>query len=133
MKLIPSLLVLFTLFSTGLPGFADETRPNIIYIMADDLGYGDLSCYGQEKFQTPHIDRLAEEGITFTNYYAGSTVCAPTRCVLMTGLHTGHALVRGNREVKPEGQAPLPAGSRLSSRRLSWGTSRAPMPRTSAG
>ncbi|MCP4461856.1 MAG: sulfatase-like hydrolase/transferase, partial [Planctomycetaceae bacterium] len=109
MKLIPSLLVLFTLFSTGLPGFAEEKRPNIIYIMADDLGYGDLSCYGQEKFQTPHIDRLAAEGITFTNYYAGSTVCAPTRCVLMTGLHTGHALVRGNREVKPEGQAPLPA------------------------
>ena len=108
MKLIRSLLVLFTLFSTGLPGFADEKRPNIIYIMADDLGYGDLSCYGQQKFQTPNIDRLAEEGITFTNYYAGSTVCAPTRCVLMTGLHTGHALVRGNREVKPEGQAPLP-------------------------
>ena len=88
---------------------ADEGLPNIIYIMADDLGYGDLSCFGQTKFETPNIDRLAKEGVTFTNYYAGSTVCAPTRCVLMTGMHTGHAFVRGNREVKPEGQAPMPA------------------------
>ncbi len=85
------------------------TMPNIIYIMADDLGYGDLSCFGQKKFQTPHIDSLASEGVKFTDYYAGSTVCAPTRCVLMTGMHTGHSYVRGNREVKPEGQAPMPA------------------------
>jgi len=84
---------------------ADDDLPNIIYIMADDLGYGDLSCFGQAKFETPNIDSLAKEGVTFTNYYAGSTVCAPTRCVLMTGMHTGHAFVRGNREVKPEGQA----------------------------
>jgi arylsulfatase A-like enzyme len=88
---------------------ADDDLPNIIYIMADDLGYGDLSCFGQTKFETPNIDSLAKEGVTFTNYYAGSTVCAPTRCVLMTGMHTGHAFVRGNREVKPEGQAPMPA------------------------
>jgi len=88
---------------------ADDNLPNIIYIMADDLGYGDLSCFGQTKFETPNIDSLAKEGVTFTNYYAGSTVCAPTRCVLMTGMHTGHAFVRGNREVKPEGQAPMPA------------------------
>jgi arylsulfatase A len=88
---------------------ADSAKPNIIYIMADDLGYGDLSCFGQTKFTTPNIDRLASEGITFSDYYAGSTVCAPTRCVLMTGLHTGRAYVRGNREVKPEGQAPMPA------------------------
>ncbi len=84
-------------------------KPNIIYIMADDLGYGDLSCFGQEKFKTPHLDRMAAEGVKFTDYYSGSTVCAPTRCVLMTGVHTGHAYVRGNREVKPEGQAPMPA------------------------
>jgi arylsulfatase A-like enzyme len=64
--------------------------------MADDLGYGDLGCYGQRNFTTPHIDRLAKEGMRFTDYYAGSTVCAPSRCVLMTGYHTGHCLVRGN-------------------------------------
>ncbi|MDE0934568.1 MAG: arylsulfatase [Mariniblastus sp.] len=93
----------------GSPIWADDDLPNIIYIMADDLGYGDLSCFGQTKFETPNIDSLAKEGVTFTNYYAGSTVCAPTRCVLMTGMHTGHAFVRGNREVKPEGQAPMPA------------------------
>ena len=84
-------------------------RPNLIYIMLDDAGYGDLSCYGQKLFRTPNIDRLATEGLKFTDHYSGSTVCAPTRCCLMTGLHTGHALVRGNREVQPEGQAPLPA------------------------
>lgn len=88
---------------------ADDTRPNIIYILLDDAGYGDLSCYGQQKFATPHIDRLAAEGIRFTNHYSGSTVCAPTRCCLMTGVHTGHSYVRGNREVKPEGQAAMPA------------------------
>lgn len=71
-------------------------RPNIIFIIADDLGYGDLGCYGQQRILTPHIDRLAREGLRFTNFYAGSTVCAPSRCVLMTGLNTGHALIRGN-------------------------------------
>lgn len=84
-------------------------KPNIIYILLDDAGYGDLSCYGQTKFSTPNIDRLATEGLRFTDHYAGSTVCAPTRCCLMTGKHTGHAYVRGNREVRPEGQAPMPA------------------------
>jgi len=84
-------------------------QPNIIYILLDDAGYGDLSCYGQRKFSTPNIDRLAIEGMKFTDHYSGSTVCAPTRCSLMTGLHTGHCLVRGNREVKPEGQSPMPA------------------------
>ncbi|NDV61953.1 sulfatase-like hydrolase/transferase [Puniceicoccales bacterium CK1056] len=85
--------------------------PNIIYILTDDLGYGDLSCYGQEKFQTPHIDKLATEGIKFTQHYSGSTVCAPARCSLMTGLHTGHAQVRGNSPVWPEGQEPMAAGT----------------------
>ncbi|MEX2137956.1 MAG: arylsulfatase [Pirellulales bacterium] len=74
-------------------------RPNVILITADDLGYGDLSCYGQKNFSTPHLDRLAREGIRFTQAYAGSTVCAPSRCSLMTGLHTGHARIRGNAKV----------------------------------
>ena len=86
-------------------------KPNIIYILADDLGYGDLSCYGQNKFQTPNIDRLAREGMLFTQHYSGSTVCAPSRCALMTGLHTGHCQVRGNQEVKPEGQSPMKPGT----------------------
>src|SRR5947208_604444 len=71
-------------------------RPNIIFILADDLGYGDLGCYGQTRIKTPNIDRLASEGMRFTDFYAGSTVCAPSRCALMTGLHTGHAYIRGN-------------------------------------
>ncbi len=74
-------------------------RPSIIFILADDLGYGDLGCYGQTKIRTPHLDKLAAEGIRFTSFYAGSTVCAPSRCALMTGLHTGHALVRGNAKI----------------------------------
>jgi arylsulfatase A-like enzyme len=76
-----------------------RTPPNIVIIQADDLGYGDLSAYGQAQFRTPGIDRLAEEGIRFTNYYAGSTVCAPSRAALMTGYHTGHAWIRGNGEI----------------------------------
>ena len=70
--------------------------PNIIYILADDLGYADLSCYGQRKFKTPNIDKLANEGMSFTQHYAGSTVCAPSRCTLITGLHTGHCKIRDN-------------------------------------
>lgn len=75
---------------------AATDRPNIIFILADDLGYGDLGCYGQETIKTPNIDKLAADGMRFTQCYAGSTVCAPSRCCLMTGLHTGHARVRGN-------------------------------------
>lgn len=88
---------------------SSRPTPNIIYIMADDLGYGDLGCYGQQQIQTPHIDQLAAEGMRFTDHYAGNTVCAPSRCVLMTGKHTGHAYIRGNREVHPMGQEPLAA------------------------
>jgi arylsulfatase A-like enzyme len=84
-------------------------KPNIIFILADDLGYGDLGCYGQKQIQTPNLDRLAAEGMRFTDHYAGTTVCAPSRCSLMTGLHTGHTYVRGNHEVQPMGQLPLPA------------------------
>jgi arylsulfatase A-like enzyme len=85
---------------------ADPGRqpPNIVFILADDLGYGDLGCYGQKRIRTPQIDRMAGEGIRFTQFYAGSTVCAPSRCVLMTGRHTGHCTVRGNSAVplRPE-------------------------------
>jgi arylsulfatase A len=83
-------------------------KPNIIFILADDLGYGDLGCYGQQKIETPNIDQLAKQGLRFTQFYSGSTVCAPSRASLMTGLHTGHTPVRGNKGTKPEGQTPLP-------------------------
>jgi len=85
--------------------------PNIIYILADDLGYGDLSCLGQTKFKTPNIDSLAKEGMIFTQHYSGSAVCAPSRCALLTGKHTGHAFVRGNAEVMPEGQSSMPSST----------------------
>jgi len=90
---------------------APHRLPNVLFILADDLGYGDLGCYGQKLIQTPHLDQLAAEGMRFTQAYAGATVCAPSRCSLMTGLHGGHAFVRGNREIKPEGQTPLPANT----------------------
>lgn len=86
----------------------DEILPNVIYILADDLGYGDLGCTGQEHFETPNIDRLAAEGMVLTQHYSGSTVCAPSRSALMTGQHSGHTPVRGNRGTPPEGQWPLP-------------------------
>ncbi|HMG89091.1 MAG TPA: arylsulfatase [Chryseolinea sp.] len=86
----------------------NEVPPNVIFILADDLGYGDLSCYGQTKFHTPNIDQLAKAGLVFTQHYSGSTVCAPSRSALLTGLHTGHTMIRGNKEVAPEGQYPLP-------------------------
>ncbi|WP_372756105.1 arylsulfatase [Mariniflexile sp.] len=86
----------------------NPAKPNIIYILADDLGYGDLSSYGQEKFSTPNIDKLASQGMAFTQHYAGNTVCAPSRSALLTGMHTGHTPIRGNKEVKPEGQFPIP-------------------------
>lgn len=102
------LLTVFGLFLGG-ASFALAEKPNLVLIMLDDAGYGDFSCYGQKKFQTPNIDRLAKEGLKFTQHYSGSTVCAPTRCVLMTGYHTGHSYIRGNKEVKPEGQHPMPS------------------------
>ena len=94
---------------------AAAPRPNIVFIIADDLGYGDLSCYGQQKFETPNIDRLAKEGMKFTTHYSGHNVCAPSRCVLMTGKHSGHGYIRENKQAKAlglpfdEGQAPVPA------------------------
>ncbi len=85
-----------------------ETKPNIIFILADDMGYGDAGCYGQKLIQTPNIDKLAKEGMLFTQFYAGTAVCSPSRSSFMTGTHTGHTPVRGNISVKPEGQWPLP-------------------------
>src|SRR4026207_1556189 len=90
----------------GVVARARQNAPNILLIQADDLGYGDLSAYGQSRFQTPQLDRIAAGGIRFTHYYAGSTVCAPSRTALMTGQHTGHAWIRGN------GEIPLRAGDR---------------------
>lgn len=106
----------------GSVGLSAETGrpPNIVYILADDLGYAELGCYGQEKIKTPHLDRLAREGMRFTDHYCGNAVCAPSRCVLMTGKHSGHAFVRNNVAMKlPEelivrygmefgGQQPIP-------------------------
>ncbi|MCK4879919.1 MAG: arylsulfatase, partial [Bacteroidales bacterium] len=105
----------------------EPVQPNIIFILADDLGYGDLGCYGQELIETPHIDALASGGMKFTRHYSGSPVCAPSRCVLLTGKHSGHAYIRGNDEWGTrgevwdyramiadstlEGQRPLPANT----------------------
>ena len=77
-------------FLSAIPLFSEQIKPNVIYILTDDLGYGDLSCYGQKKYQTPNIDLLASEGIKFTTHYSGNTVCSPSRAVLMTGQHSGH-------------------------------------------
>lgn len=93
---------------------AQTAKPNIIYIYADDMGYGELGSYGQQKIRTPHLDRLAREGIRFTQHYTGAPVCAPARCMLMTGKHAGHSYVRGNYELggfadsTEGGQMPLP-------------------------
>ena len=82
-----------------IPRLARMDQPNIVLILVDDLGYGDLGCYGQEKIKTLYLDQMAKEGLRFTSAYAGSTVCAPSRSTLMTGQHTGHTRVRGNAEV----------------------------------
>ncbi|MFT6203666.1 MAG: arylsulfatase A-like enzyme [Spirosomataceae bacterium] len=96
------LLAFFTVFLLDCQP-KNEQPPNVIYVMADDLGYGDLGCYGQQIIKTPNLDKMATEGVRFTNFYAGNTVCAPSRCALMTGKHTGTAYVRGNKRI------PLPA------------------------
>nr|WP_320119174.1 arylsulfatase [uncultured Marinifilum sp.] len=107
-------LLLITIASLNISCTAEkktEKQPNIIYILADDMGYGDLSCYGQKDFKTPNIDKLASQGMKFTQHYSGSTVCAPSRCALMTGQHTGHTSIRGNKELKFEGQTPMTGSS----------------------
>ncbi|MBP5689673.1 MAG: arylsulfatase [Bacteroidales bacterium] len=88
-----------------------QQQPNIVFILADDLGWGDLSCYGQQRFTTPAIDSLAAAGMRFTQCYSGTTVSAPSRSCLITGTHSGHTAIRGNVELDPEGQFPLPEGA----------------------
>jgi arylsulfatase A-like enzyme len=111
--------VCFLLLLFSLHAYAASKQPNIVFIIADDLGYGDIGAYGQTKIKTPHLDRMAAEGMRLTQHYSGNAVCAPSRCVLMTGLHPGHAFIRNNRQMaganlpkigKPssEGQHPIP-------------------------
>ena len=103
MKQFLTLALLFSVFC----GTANATeKPNLIFILADDLGYGDLGCFGQEKIQTPRLDEMAAKGMKFTQFYAGSTVCAPSRCVLMTGQDTGHCRIRGNGAAEAQTLAP---------------------------
>lgn len=85
-----------------------NSQPNVVFILADDLGYRELGCFGQQKIKTPHLDRLAAQGMRLTQHYSGNAVCAPSRCVLMTGKHPGHAFVRNNKATPPEGQQPIP-------------------------
>lgn len=130
-KLLPALKLIAVLAVTLIPAWAKSQagkKPNIIYILADDLGYAEVGCYGQKKIETPNIDALAANGMRFTQHYSGSPVCAPARCVLLTGRHTGHAQIRGNdewaergnvwdfaaasRDPQLEGQRPMKAGTR---------------------
>lgn len=114
-----NVLALLSMLLPLLPAFltAAETKPNIVFILADDLGWAEIGCYGQTKIPTPHVDRLATEGVRFTQHYSGAPVCAPSRCVLMTGRHLGHAEVRGNLAARSrlpefnEGQYPLTAAA----------------------
>ena len=101
MNRLSVLLTVSALVASALTLRADAPArpPNIIFLLADDLGYGDLGCYGQKLINTPCLDRFAAEGMRFTQFYAGSTVCAPSRCALMTGLHTGHGFIRGNTRI----------------------------------
>ena len=107
------MMVMVSVFIFNLSVFAQkQTKPNIIFIFADDLGYGEIGCYGQQKIETPNLDALAAKGKKFTSFYAGTSVCAPSRTSLMTGLHTGHTPIRGNKQFAPEGQTPLPASTK---------------------
>lgn len=92
----------------ALAAVTPRSRPNIVFILADDAGYGDFGCYGQKRIATPNIDRMAAEGMRFLQHYAGDSVCAPSRCSLMTGLHTGHTPIRGNKEIKGFGPLAMP-------------------------
>ena len=104
---LKKIFTIATVFFTAQVAVA-QPKPNIIFILADDLGYGDIGCYGQQKIKTPNIDQLAKQGIQFTQFYSGSTVCAPARSTFMTGQHLGHTPIRGNKTLKPEGQVPMP-------------------------
>lgn len=110
MKISSLILVItvLTLTNCNTENNAKVQKPNIIYILADDLGYNELGCYGQQIIETPNIDRLAKEGMLFLNHYAGSNICAPSRCALMTGKHTGHSWIRDNKPLPFEGNEPIP-------------------------
>ncbi|MDP6358048.1 MAG: sulfatase-like hydrolase/transferase, partial [Planctomycetota bacterium] len=95
MSLQPSIHLLLTVIVVVSPSAEAAERPNIVFILADDLGYGDLGCYGQKKIKTPRFDQMAKEGIRFTSHYSGYNICSPSRCILMTGKHMGHASVTG--------------------------------------
>jgi arylsulfatase A-like enzyme len=105
------LLVVVVLTAAPLPAADLPAKPNVIFVLADDLAQGDVGCYGQKLIQTPHLDAMAKEGMRFTQAYCGTSVCAPSRTSLMIGQHMGHSPIRANREVQPEGQKPLPAGT----------------------
>lgn len=104
------LMIVFVACS-NICALSQTKQPNIIFLLADDLGYGDIGCYGQQKIETPNINQLAKEGLRATQFYSASPVCAPARTSFMTGLHTGHTPVRGNKGFSPEGQTPLPDSS----------------------
>ncbi|CAN5415941.1 arylsulfatase [soil metagenome] len=105
MKTILSVSAMF--FMSLVLSAAEPKPPNIVFVLADDLGLCEIGCYGQTKIKTPNIDRMAADGLKFERFYAGNAVCAPSRCCLMTGKNPGHATIRNNVEVKPEGQTPI--------------------------
>ena len=96
------------LLSSLVPANPAIAKPNIVFIVADDLGYRELGCFGQKLIRTPNLDELAKQGMRLTQHYSGNAVCAPSRCVLMTGKHPGHAYIRSNKSTPPEGQEPIP-------------------------
>lgn len=108
LALLAAALILPQLIHTQPLPAEEPARPNIVFILADDLGYQELGSFGQELIKTPHLDRLAAQGMKLTQHYCGNAVCAPSRCVLMTGKHPGHAYIRSNKAAPPEGQEPIP-------------------------
>lgn len=109
--LVPLLASFFAAALAPLHAAGVPAKPNIIFVLSDDLAQGDVGCYGQKLIQTPNLDRMAKEGTRYTQAYCGTTVCAPSRTSLMIGQHTGHSPIRANRELQPEGQMPLPANT----------------------
>src|SRR5262245_52523645 len=105
--MIRTILATLVVLVPAIAARAAERPPNVVFILADDLGAYELGCYGQKKIKTPNIDKLAESGLKFTQFYAGNNVCAPSRCCLMTGKHPGHATVRDNLATGKEGQHPI--------------------------
>jgi len=101
--------ILLTSLSIDAQEIKNSKKPNIIFILADDMGYNELGCYGGKVIETPNVDLLAKEGMKFSNHYTGSNICAPSRCALMTGKHTGHTFIRDNRALPYEGNEPIPA------------------------